>query len=327
MIRKLVFGVAAASLMTLAGPGAAEAKTTLKMATLAPKHSPWGKVFTALTKAVAKKTNGDVELVWLWNGTAGPESSVVGKIKSGQIAGAAVTAVGLSAIHKPIVALQMPGAFKSWAELDAARNKLTPSFDKAMEEAGFFVSGWGDVGRAHIMSRGFAVRLPGDLKGKAPAHIREDIIGPKVYEAIGGVTPKPASVTEFLPMLNSGSINVMNTPSLAAEQLQWASRLDNINTGTTGFGIGATVLGSKVLDGLPADQRQLMEKLSMAAAKQLTTIIRKADDESYDRLKKKMKVHEQTAAEAAEWEKVFKKACQRVKGALPGDVLGKIGYC
>ncbi len=40
-----------------------------------------------------------------------------------------------------------------------------------------------------------------------------------------------------------------------------------------------------------------------------------------------MTVHVQTDAERAEWEKVYKKACQRVKTAMPGDVLQKIGYC
>jgi len=40
-----------------------------------------------------------------------------------------------------------------------------------------------------------------------------------------------------------------------------------------------------------------------------------------------MAAHDQTEAEKGEWEKAFKKACQRVKLALAGDVLTKIGYC
>lgn len=327
MIRKFAVAAVALSALTVGFAGQAEAKTTLKMATLAPKQSPWGKVFSALSKAIDSKTKGEVEVIWLWNGTAGPEDSVVGKMKSGQIAGAAITAVGLSAIHKPIVALQMPGAFKTWAELDAARNKLRPVFDKAMLDAGFQVSGWGDVGVARFMSSGFAVAVPTDLRGKSPGHIRDDIIGPKLYESIGGVTPKPGTVTEFLPMLSSGSINVMDTPSLAAEQFQWASRLDHINTGVAGFHIGATVTSVKALDGLPADQRKLMEEMSQKAAKALTGIIRKEDDGAFQRLTKKMKVHEPTKDESAQWDALFKKACQKVKNALPGDVLSRIGYC
>ena len=186
MIRKLTAAMLAASFITMGTAGVAEAKSVVKLGTLAPKRSPWGKVFSAWADAVHKRTNNEIEVVWLWNGVAGPEENVVGKIRSGQMTGAAITAVGLSSIHKPIVALQMPGAFQTWAELDKARDALRPQFDKAMTDEGFYVSGWGDVGIARTMSRGFAVANPKDVKGKSPANLREDIIGPKVYEVIGG---------------------------------------------------------------------------------------------------------------------------------------------
>jgi len=333
MFRKLTAAVVAASVLTAgiasAGDDAKPAgdKPLMRLATLAPKQSPWGKVFSAWAKAVDTKTKGGVEVQWLWNGTAGPESSMVGKIKSGQITGAAITAVGLSAIHKPIVALQMPGAFKSWAELDKARDALRPQFDKAIRDDGFYISGWGDVGVAHTMSNGFEVALPDDLKGKQPGMIAQDIIGPKVYEVIGGITSKPADVVEFLPLLNSHAINVLVTPALAAEQLQWASRLDHVNTGIVGFGVGAMVLSEKELAKLTKEYRDIMEDTGNKANKALGEIIRKQDDEALERIYKKMTVHKQTDAERAEWEKVYKKACQRVKTALPGDVLSKIGYC
>ena len=327
MFRKLTAAALAASFVLAGAAGEAQAKDTLKIATLAPKRSPWGKVFSKLAEAADKKTKGEVEVVWLWNGTAGPENGVVGKIKSGQITGAAVTAVGLSSIHKPIVALQMPGAFKSWKELDAARDKLRPDFDKALEAKGFYVSGWGDVGIARTMSKGFPVIKPSDVRGKSPASIREDLIGPKVYEVIGGVRSQPGSVTEFLPMLNSGSINVMTTPSLAAEQLQWASRLDHINDSVVGFGVGALVMSDKELDKLSKEHRDVLEKLGKVANKVLLERIRKEDDQAFKRLSKKMKLHKQTPAELKEWQDVWQKACKKVKTALPGDVLSKIGYC
>jgi TRAP-type C4-dicarboxylate transport system substrate-binding protein len=333
MIRKLSAAFLAASFVTagisttaLAGEEG-HGKSQLRFATLAPKQSPWGKVFSTWSKAVDKKTDGKVDVQWLWNGTAGPESNCVGKIKSGQITGAAITAVGLSSIYKPIVALQMPGAFKSWAELDKARDALKPEFDKAINAEGFYVSGWGDVGIARTMSRGFDVIHPDDLKGKSPGLIAQDIINPKVFEAIGGITAKPGDVVEFLPLLNSGAINVLTVPALAAEQLQWASRLDHMNDGVVGFGVGAMVIAEKELQKLPAEQREIMEKTGKAANEALTKIIRKEDDAALERLMKKMTVHHQTEAERAEWDKIFKKACQRVKTALPGDVLSKIGYC
>lgn len=53
----------------------ASANTTLRMATLAPKQSPWGKVFRAWSEATLRDTHGSVDLTWQWNGVAGPERS------------------------------------------------------------------------------------------------------------------------------------------------------------------------------------------------------------------------------------------------------------
>ncbi len=225
------------------------------------------------------------------------------------------------------MALQMPGVFNSWAALDKARDRLASDFQSIAKKEGFYIGGWGDVGIGRVMSKGFAVKAPNDLKGKKVAMIREDVIAPKVYEVIGGVTAVPESVTGFLPKLNSGAIEVMNTPSLAAEQLQWSSRLDHINTAETYYGIGAVVMSQKALDKLSADQREVMTSTGEMAAKALTKRIRREDDQAFARLKKKMKVHEATAAEKAEWNKVFKKACERLRGAIPADALKKVGAC
>jgi TRAP-type C4-dicarboxylate transport system substrate-binding protein len=328
MFRKVFAAWVAAVFVVMGAAGVAEAKTTLKMATLAPPRSPWGKVFKTWSKAVDQKTNSEVSVEWLWNGTGGPESAVVGKIKTGQLSGAAITAVGLFSIDKRFIALQMPGTFNSWSELDKAREALAGDVlgDEELKKR-FHVAGFGDVGIGRVMSKGFVVAVPNDLKGKHPGMISEDVIAPKVYEAIGGVNGVPSPVTGFLPKLNSGAIDVMNTPSLAAEQLQWASRLDHINTAQTYFGIGAVVMSQKALEGLTEDQREILKTTGKQAAEALTRKIRAADDAAFGRLKKKMTVHEATDAEKAEWKAVFKKACQSLKSSIPGDALGKVGAC
>ncbi|MEB2310584.1 MAG: TRAP transporter substrate-binding protein DctP [Sorangiineae bacterium] len=328
MIRKISAALVAATVAVIGTTSVAQAKTTLKIGTLAPPRSPWGKVFKTWTKAVDKKTNGEVELTWLWNGTAGPEDAVVGKIKSGQLSGAAITAVGLSKIYHPILALQIPGTFSSWAQLDSARKGILGETQRAMADAGFFLGGFGDVGIGHVMSKGFAVKMPEDMKGKHPGTIRDDVIGPKIYQVIGGVSAVPSDVTGFLPLLNSGAIDIMSTPALAAEQLQWASRLDHINTGDVYFSIGALVLSKKQLDAMPEDQRKIVEETGDLAAKALTKSIRSADSKSFERLKKKMEAHDPTDAEKAAWKEIYKKACQRMKGAdFPAEMLAKIKAC
>lgn len=305
----------------------ASAAETIKIGTLAPKSSPWGKVFETWVKAVKEKSGGNMELQFFYNGQQGDEDSMVGKIKSGQLDGAAVTAVGLGKVYKPILALQMP-LFTSWSKLDKARDALKSEFEKGAKDAGFFISGWGDVGLVRTMSKGFAVKVPDDLKGKKPYYIRADNIQPAIYSVIGGVSGVPLSVTEVLPNLNTGAINVVNSPALAAEQLQWAGKLDHITDAVSATAIGALVFSQKRIDGLPADLKTILTDTGKVAASALTSKIRSEDDAAFNRLKGKMTVTTLSADDKSKWAAIFKQARQKLaQGTFSADLVRKLeGY-
>jgi TRAP-type C4-dicarboxylate transport system substrate-binding protein len=303
----------------------ANAAEVLKIGTLAPKSSPWGKVFTVWEKAVKEKSGGAIELQFFWNGQQGDEAAMVGKIKSGQLDGSAVTAVGLSKIYKPILALQMPGLFTSWGKLDAARDAMKSEFEKGASDAGFFIAGWGDVGAAHTMSKGFAVRSPDDIKGKKPYMWRDDVIGPVLYQVIGGVTPVPLGVPEVLPNLNTGAIDIVTAPSLAAEQLQWSSKLDNIVSDTSALAIGALVFSSKRLDALPADLRQIVIDTGKVTSSALTSRIRSEDAAAFGRMKGKMTVIDLSADEKSKWSSVFQQVRTKLgQGVFDPALISKL---
>jgi TRAP-type C4-dicarboxylate transport system substrate-binding protein len=303
----------------------ASAAEVLKLGTLAPKASPWGQVFTVWEKAVKEKSGGRLELQFFYNGQQGDEGAMVGKIKPGQLDGAAVTAVGLSKIYKPILALQLPGLFPSWAKLDAARNVMKAEFDKGVSDAGFKLAGWGDVGVVYRMSKGFAVRTPDDVKGKKPYMWRDDAVQPALYQVIGGVTPVPLNVPEVLPQLNTGAIDIVSAPALAAEQLQWASKLDHIVADPSGFAIGALVFSSKRMDALPADLRQIVFDTGKVAASALTTRIRNEDAAAFGRMKGKMTVITLSASDKARWDGVYKQVRQRLaQGTFTPELVAKL---
>ncbi|WP_170319439.1 TRAP transporter substrate-binding protein DctP [Polyangium spumosum] len=316
------------ALTVLAGIGAsqdASAADVIKIGTLAPKSSPWGQVFSVWEKAVKEKSGGRLELQFFYNGQQGDEGAMVGKMKAGQLDGAAVTAVGLGKVYKPILALQMPGLFSSWAKLDAAREAMRPEFEKGAADAGFRILGWGDVGRAHLMSKGFAIRSPGDFAGKKPYVWRDDAAMPVFFQVVGGVTPVPLNIPEVLPNLNTGAINVLVAPALAAEQLQWASKLDHIVADTSGFAIGALVVNSKKIDALPGDLKAILQDTGKVAANALTQRIRKEDDAAFGRLKGKMTVVELTADEKAKWQGLFKQVRGRLtQGTFAPGLVAKL---
>ncbi len=316
------------ALTILAGIGfsqQANAAEVIKIGTLAPKASIWGQVFSVWAKAVSEKSGGQLELQIFYNGMQGDEGAMIGKCKAGQLDGAAVTGVGLSKIYKPILALQMPGVFGSWGKLDAAREALRPEFEKGVTDGGFKIMGWGDVGAARTLSKGFQLHSPSDLAGKKPYVWRDDAISPVFFQTVGGVTAVPLSIPEVLPQLNTGAVNMVTVPALVAEQLQWASKLDTISAQVTAYAIGALVISGKRVDALPADLKAIILDTGKVASAALTKRVRSEDDAAYGRLKGKMTVVELTSAEQDKWKGVFKQVRGRLaQGTFSPELVSRI---
>ena len=320
MKRSLALSVLLLPLLALAAE-----PVVVKFGSLAPKESPWGQVLKVWIKAVKEKSNNTLNLEIFWNGTQGDEAAQISKLKTGQLDGAIVTSVGLGQVHSDVIALQMPGLFQNWEQLDKARDAMRPEFEKAFKAKGFELVGWGDVGLDHPISHGYPVKLPADFKGHRPWAWREDPIVPAILQSIGGIQPHLTSVPEVLPELSVGNIDGMSTSALAAEQLQWAPRLDFINTLVVAPNIGGVVVASSTLARLSPEHRKLLMETGALACKALTERIRGEDQKALDRLKKRMTVTEPSAAEQAEWKKVFADARQRLaRGTFSPDLVKKV---
>jgi len=297
---------------------------TLKISSLAPRESPWGLVLRTWGRAVHEKTNGQVELDFYWNSTQGDEPAQVGKMKTGQLDGAVVTATGLSVVVADVNALQMPGLFADWDTFDKAREVMRPRFEKQFRDAGFELVGWGDVGLDHLISHGYAIHLPDDLKGKKPWVWREDPLMAAVCQVIGvpaDLTSAPEAITE----LTSGNADMVDASALAVEQLQWASRLDHLNLMVVAPNIGGMLLRKQSLDALKPEQRSVVVDTGRLASKALTTRIREEDRKALERLKQRMDVVTPTPAELAAWQKVFAEARARLaKGTFTPEVVKQI---
>jgi len=328
MLRRF-FVLAAIVFATLGAARTASAAEEIKLGTLAPGDSAWGKVFKAWSKAVEEESSGGVKLTWYFNGTQGDEIAMVGKMRSKQIDGGAFTATGLSQIYPHIIALQMPGLFPNWAKLDAVREKTRAKFDGAFAAEGFRILGTGDVGIAHIMSRGGAIRTPDDLKKMHPFYIAGDSIGQKFLETVGVPSPRALGVPAILPALSSrseGAVDVINSPSIAAEQLQWGPHVDHINTMASGIGIGALIMNKERFEKLPPDAKAVLERTGKNTGELLTKRIRGIDDSAYDRLKANKTVVDLNDTEKAAWNEVFKKVRNALKaeGKIKADVFDEV---
>jgi TRAP-type transport system periplasmic protein len=154
---------------------------------------------------------------------------------------------------------------------------------------------------------------------------RDDSVQSVFFQVIGGVTPVPLNIPEVLPNLNTGAINIVVAPALAAEQLQWASKLDHIVVDSSAFAIGALVLSSKKVDALPEDLRAILQDTGKIATEALTKRIRSEDDAAFARLKGKMTVIDLSADEKAKWMGLFKSVRGRLaQGTFSPDLVAKV---
>ena len=314
MLRNLIRPIALSLLLLSTRASAA---TTLKIGSLAPQDSPWAKEFKRWAGEVAKATNGDVQLDFQWNGQAGDEILMVQKIRTGQLDGAAVTSIGLAQTGvTDILALQLPGLFSNWNKLDEARSTMKGEFDAQFERKGFTVLGWGDVGAVKTMSIGFEVRRPADLQRKGCYFLAGDPIAPRVFADIGEVTPRQATVPEILPGLTNRSITVLNAPPLAAEQLQWTSRVTHINTMTTAFAIGALIFSSARLQSLSETVKEAMTRPGQEMSDRLSQSIRALDAQAFARLKATKTAYEPNDSEKGEWRALFTRVRQELRGSV-----------
>lgn len=316
--------ITALGALAIAASASSEAQAeTLKFGTLAPKQSIWGQVFQVWEKAVAKKSDGKLEIVFDYNGTQGDEGAMTGKIKAGQMDGAAVTAVGLSKFHKPVVAMQMPGVLTDWDKVDKGLAATQDEFNKGLEEGGAKNLGWGFVGlaRPFLKGEGATISTPADLKGRKPYQWKDDPISPVFYQVIG-VTPVGLNVPEVLPNLKTGAIDTVISPALAVEQLQWSGQLNSMANQKIGAAVGAIIMNKKRLDGLPADLRTIVVDTGAIAAKALTGKIKEADNAAADRMSKKMKTFD---VNEDEFKKTFKEVRSRLgQGTFSPELIKKL---
>jgi TRAP-type C4-dicarboxylate transport system substrate-binding protein len=316
MLRKVVLALVAAAALIAMAPRTAHADpVTLRVATLAPAQSPWGKVFKAWANGLNKASNGAVTLEFFYGNQQGDEVAMVGKMRTRQLDGAAITATGLAQIYKSVLVLQMPGLFRDWAALDNARNTMRPDLDAAFDKEGFKIIGWGDVGIAHLMTKGFEVHSPADLKHKNCFFLAGDPIESTFYQVVGDVNPKQLTVPEILPALTAGTINVVNAPALAAEQLQWSSLLDHLNTSASGIGIGALVFTAAKINSLPADIQKMVLESGNNTGAALTQSIRNQDNLAFGRMQSRMATYKPTDAEEQQWKALFKQTRDRLRGS------------
>ncbi len=126
----------------LTGQVYANETITIRIGSIAPEHSPWGKTLKKISREWAKITKQKVKLKIYPGGVAGSEIDMIKKMRRGGLGGTALANEGIAYIYRDVYVLHMPCLFRSDMEFNDVFHRMKPFFEKEIEKKGFKMVSW-----------------------------------------------------------------------------------------------------------------------------------------------------------------------------------------
>ena len=303
------------------GPAAADAKVTLKLATLAPEGSTWWKSLRSLGDEWTRITDGEVEVKIYAGGVVGNETAMVRKMNIGQLHGGQMTNIGLNMYDRGPQVIQTPMLIRTNAELDHVMKGMIPTFESRLAENGIVALNWGDAGWVHLFTAE-PMRLPTDAGSFKIYTYDGDPEAVKLFEAVG-FNSVVLSSTDVLPSLQSGLINAFPSTRLGALALQWFALSKNMLDVPWAPLVGATVLTDAGWNAIPEEHRAECKAAAVRIGGEMSLTIRKQDGKAVGVMEKYgLSVTKVDDATRAQWNTVGEGTWDSVRGKIvPEDVF------
>jgi TRAP-type C4-dicarboxylate transport system substrate-binding protein len=306
-------------LLTVAAPGAA---TTIKLATLVPEGSVWGKALEEMGAEWKQATAGRVELRLYPGGVAGDDPDVVRKMRIGQLHAATLTVTGLAEIDDAFEVFGVPLLFDSYEEVYAVLERMEADLAARLEAKGFVLLHCGYGGWAQLFSKQ-PIRSVADLKAQKLFVWAGDDDRVQLWRRVG-FQPVPLAGTDILTGLQTGLIDVLPSPPIAALSFQWFRQTPYMLDLGAGPLLGGTVVVKSVWDGLSTADRDTLRRSAAALEKRLETAVPEQDREAVEQMKERgLEVTSPT--DPSEWRAVAEQFTRQARGTIvPEAVLDAV---
>ena len=322
VMRRLIPLAALAALLGAASPLSAR-RVLIKLGTTAPKDSSWHDALKYLRQEWRKISGGDVTIN-IYAGTVGDDPELVRKIRRRGMDAIGVSGIGLSLIDKGADCLNIPMMVRSYEELDYIRERITPKIEARIEQKGFVVLNWADVGWVHFFT-------------KKPARSLDDIRKQKLWISTGNpdmeqlykqmdfrVVALP--VTDVLTSLQTGLIEAFQAPPLFAMLERTYKQANNMTAVRWAPLTGATIISKRSWDRIPSEHHAAMRKAAKEAGDKLRGEIRRLDADAIVQMKERgLKIIEPDPATLADWQKQAEDAYPTLRGKMvPPELFDEV---
>ena len=260
---------------------------------------------------VEAETEGRVSFKFYPGGVMGDDKAVLRKIRVGQLHGAVVTSGALVQTYADIGLYSLPMAFRSGSEADYVRERMDAQLLDGLEDKGFVAFGIAEVGFAHAMSqavitsvadaRTLKVWVPDNDPGSARAFGAFDI------------APIPLPIADVLGGLQTGLIDSVATPPVAAIALQWHTQLDHVMDLPMVYVYGLLAVAKRSFERITEEDRAVMQRVMGGVVDQVNARSRDDHEQASGALRNQGLVwHETAEAEVQEWQRLADVASRRM---------------
>jgi TRAP-type C4-dicarboxylate transport system substrate-binding protein len=294
----------------------------VKIATVAPKGSIYHRVLQETGQAYREASGGGARVVVYPDSLQGTETDTVRRMRVGQLDASMLTVVGLSEIDPSVAALQfMPMMFRSWAEVDHVREALRPMLEEKLGAKGFAVLFWGEAGWVQFFNKD-PITLPAEYKRARIFVWAGDSAQLNLMKALG-YAPVPLPITDLLPGLETGMIDVVPVAplwSLVGQLDRVAKHMLPVNWVPI---VGATVIRRQTLEAMSPGARAALLAAAMKAGAELRAHRERQDEESIRAMQARgLKVLPLTPELERAWLEVAREAWPLVRGTMvPADTF------
>lgn len=288
----------------------------IKVATIAPDGSTWINVLREYDAQIRKESNGRLGFKIYAGGVAGDEIDVLKKIRIGQYHAGGFTGVGIGEIAPNVRILDSPFLFKNYDEVDYIYQKFNDEFEKEIENGGFVLLGWAEVGFIYTFTK-TPIYGVDDLKKIKMWAWQGDPIADVTYKVIG-VTPVPLSITEVFTSLQTGLIDGVYGSPLAILATQWFTRVKYMHNVPLSHASGALLISKKYFDSLPKDLQEILLRNGKKYMRKLVELTREENEKSIETLKSNgiIITNPPPGKSISEYDEIGKKARRMLVGKL-----------
>jgi TRAP-type C4-dicarboxylate transport system substrate-binding protein len=305
------------------GARANDPEITLKLATAAPRGTPWWKHLSAFKKRIKEGSGGRIKIKAYPGSALGDEISTLDSTKRNRIQVWAGTGGAIGSKIPEMALWELPYLFPNVEAADHVLDSLFDTLDALMQKNGFKLLFFSENGHRSIGMKGGFVHSPKDLVGKK-MRAQQGYVHENTWKALGA-SPVPIPVTEVLTSLQNGVVDGFDNTPLFTFAGSWYQAVSHFTLTRHSYQPGFVVMAKAAWDALsPADQALIAGDRNIEA---------KVGRKGVRKLKNQLvanftaagiEVHESTAAEL----KAFKAATAgthgKFKSKYGGSLLGKV---